>query len=313
MTVARRWERLRSSGRAWITAYPGKRLQTHIEVALIEIDCRSGEVEFVADSLAAIPQVVTVEHMAGGRDLLITIFTADLGSLSRLILERISRLPGVVSTRAQMVTKLYGDGSRWRLRALGEAQQRRLTGESAARPVHGAHRPGDAAPAIDAASRSLFPAASADGRRSIAQLAQVTGLSPTTVRRRMTRLIDEQDMKLRCEVARELTEWPVSATLWAQVPADQLETAARGLLSLAEVRLCTSVTGPNNLLFTVWLRSVSDVQRLEAKLAERLPVLSLVDRAIALRQTKLMGHLVAPGGRETGIVPVDIWADTRAP
>ncbi|NLU69339.1 Lrp/AsnC family transcriptional regulator [Streptomyces sp. HNM0574] len=309
VTVARRWERLRASGRAWITAYPGRRLQQSIEVALVEIDCRSGEVESVADSLAAVPQVVTVEHMAGGRDLLITIFTADLGSLSRLILERISRLPGVVATRAQLTTRVFGDGSRWRLRSLSEAQQRRL-GETAApaRPARAAARPAEPFPPLDPASRALFPATSEDGRRSVARLAEVTGLSATTVRRRLTRLTEGHDLMLRCEVARELTEWPVSATLWAQVPPAQLETAARGLLSLAEVRLCACVTGPNNLLFTVWLRSVADVQRLEAQLAERLPFLTLVDRAIALRQTKLMGHLVGPGGRATGVVPVDVWA-----
>ncbi|MDI3389328.1 Lrp/AsnC family transcriptional regulator [Streptomyces sp. B-S-A8] len=311
VTVARRWERLRSSGRAWITAYPGRRLQQGIEVTVVEIDCRSGEVEAVADALAAMPQIVTVEHMAGGRDLLVTLFTADLGALSRLLLDRISRMPGVVATRAQLATRVYGDGSRWRLRALSEAQQRSLSDLAPPRP---ARRPAGTAPEpppeLDAASRSLLPATSADGRRSVAQLAQVTGLSPTTVRRRLTRLIEEHDLMLRCEVARELTDWPVSATLWAQVPPAQLESAARGLLTLAEVRLCACVTGPNNLLFTVWLRSVADVQRLEAQLAERLPFLTLVDRAIALRQTKLMGHLVGPGGRATGVVPVDLWAET---
>ncbi|MEC4015298.1 Lrp/AsnC ligand binding domain-containing protein [Streptomyces sp. H27-D2] len=94
----------------------------------------------------------------------------------------------------------------------------------------------------------------------------------------------------------------------ARVPADILESTARGLLSLAEVRLCASVTGPHNLLFTVWLRSVADVQRLEAQLAERLPHLTLLDRAIALRQVKLMRRRVGPGGRAVGVIPLDVWA-----
>ncbi|MET7905021.1 Lrp/AsnC family transcriptional regulator [Streptomyces sp. NPDC005355] len=309
VTVARRWERLHSSGRAWVTAYPGIRLQQRIEVALVEIDCRSGEVESVAGALSALPQVVTVEHMAGGRDLLVTVFAPDLGGLSRLFLELITRLPGVVATRAQLTTRVFGEGSRWRLRVLTEAQQQQLAGAVPARrkpPYALARKP-------DAADRALIRAVAADGRRTAAELAEETGLSPGTVRRRLGRLIGEHELVLRCEVARELTEWPVSATLWARVPADRLESTARGLLSLAEVRLCASVTGPNNLLFTVWLRSVADVQRLEAQLAERLPHLTLLDRAIALRQVKLMGRRLGRGGRAVGVVPLDVWALPPAP
>lgn len=307
VTAARRWERLRSSGRAWVTAYPGRRLQQRVEVTLIEIDCRAGEVEAVARALAAQPQVVTVEHMAGGRDLLVTVFTPSIAELSELILERVSRLPGVVATRAQLASRMFGDGSRWRLRALSAAQQRQLqeTGPVSAPAPRGADS--GAVPLPDAADRALIPAVAADGRRSTAELAQHCGLSASTVRRRLSRMTEQQDLVLRCEVARELTDWPVSATLWARVPADRIEVTARSLLSLAEVRLCLAVTGPHNLLFTVWLRSVADVQRLEAQLADRLPDLTLVDRAIALRQTKLMGRLVGAGGCAVGVVPLDIW------
>lgn len=316
VTVARRWERLHGTGRAWITAYPGLSLRKSLEVALVEVDCRAGRVEAVADALAREPQIVTVEHMAGGRDLLVTVFAPGLTGMSRLILDRMSRLPGVVGTRAQLATQVFGDGSRWRLRTLTEQQQSRLR---AAAPAPGpapgpgpGPAPGSAAGRTtlrpDAVTRALIPAVAADGRRSASELAAAAGVSAATVRRRLHQLIEARDLVLRCEVARELTEWPVSATLWARVPADRVAATARGLLSMAEVRLCASVTGPQNLLFTVWLRSVADVQRLEAQLAEHLPELTLVDRAIALRQTKLMGRLISPAGRAVDVVPLDIWA-----
>ncbi|EST38318.1 hypothetical protein N566_08050, partial [Streptomycetaceae bacterium MP113-05] len=110
VTVARRWERLHTTGRAWITAYPGLSLRKSLEVALVEVDCRAEQVEAVADALAREPQIVTVEHMAGGRDLLVTVFAPGLTGMSRLILERVSRLPGVVGTRAQLATNVFGDG-----------------------------------------------------------------------------------------------------------------------------------------------------------------------------------------------------------
>lgn len=301
VTAARRWSRLEETGLAWVTGYPGRRLLERLCTAFVEIDCRSGRVEAVADALAALPQVATVEHMAGGRDLLITVFVPGLGELSELLLRRIAALPGVTATRAGIATRLYGEGSRWRLRALTSGQSERL--RTAPPPPRTS-----AAAALDGPDRALLPQLSRDGRGSAVTLGRAVGLSAPTVRRRVGRLIADHDLALRCEVARELTEWPVSATLWAGVPADRLAEAVRVLLTLPEVRLCASVTGPQNLLFTVWLHTVWDVQRLETQLGERLPQLVLRDRSVVLRQTKLMGRLLDARGRAADVVPVDPWA-----
>ncbi|MGW5118099.1 Lrp/AsnC family transcriptional regulator [Streptomyces noursei] len=306
VTAARRWSRLERSGLAWVTGYPGRRLLERLVTAFIEIDCRSGSVDAVARALADVPQVATVEHMAGGRDLLITVFVPGLGELSALLLGTIATLSGVTATRAGIATRLYGEGSRWRLRALTAAQGEQLRTTAAPPPRTGA------AVSLDGPDRALLPELSRDGRASAVTLGRAVGLSAPTVRRRVGRLLTDHDLALRCEVARELTEWPVSATLWASVPAERLPEAVRVLLTLPEVRLCSSVTGPQNLLFTVWLHTVADVQRLETQLGERLPQLVLRDRSVVLRQTKLMGRLLDPRGRVTGVVPVDPWADARA-
>ncbi|MFG2137501.1 Lrp/AsnC family transcriptional regulator [Streptomyces sp. NPDC048650] len=300
VTAARRWGRLEDAGLAWVTGYPGRRLLERLCTAFVEIDCRSGRVEAVADALAALPQVATVEHMAGGRDLLITAFVPGLGELSELLLRRIAALPGVTATRAGIATRVYGEGSRWRLRALTSGQSERL--RNASPP------PRSSAAAPDGPDRALLPQLSRDGRGSAVALGRAVGLSAPTVRRRVGRLIADHDLALRCEVARELTEWPVSATLWAGIPSDRLAEAVRVLLTLPEVRLCASVTGPQNLLFTVWLHTIRDVQRLETQLGERLPHLVLRDRSVVLRQTKLMGRLLDERGRAVEVVPVDPWA-----
>ncbi|GHK05687.1 hypothetical protein SY2F82_74840 [Streptomyces sp. Y2F8-2] len=58
----------------------------------------------------------------------------------------------------------------------------------------------------------------------------------------------------------------------------------------------------------VWLRSLGDSQRLETKLAERIPTLTLVERAIVLSTTKRMGRLLDGRGRGTDAVPIHPWA-----
>ncbi|TGB14234.1 Lrp/AsnC ligand binding domain-containing protein [Streptomyces sp. MZ04] len=83
--------------------------------------------------------------------------------------------------------------------------------------------------------------------------------------------------------------------------------AARELAKLPETRLCVGVSGPQNLVATVWVRSLGDVQALEVRLAHALPHLRIVDRAVALRAVKLMGRLLDAGGRAVGFVPIDLW------
>lgn len=60
-----------------------------------------------------------------------------------------------------------------------------------------------------------------------------------------------------------------------------------------------------NLLLGVWLRSLTDLQRLEAALTPQPQVL---DRSIGQRTVKRMGRLLDDAGRAAGHVPVDPWA-----
>ncbi|WP_233225834.1 hypothetical protein [Amycolatopsis sp. CA-126428] len=88
-------------------------------------------------------------------------------------------------------------------------------------------------------------------------------------------------LSLRCEVAQPSTGWPVAAT-----------------------------TGADNLVMTLWLRSLGDVQRLEAELAGKLPALTLTDRAVTLHAARQMGCLLDDTGRITDVVPIDPWASS---
>jgi DNA-binding Lrp family transcriptional regulator len=150
-----------------------------------------------------------------------------------------------------------------------------------------------------------------DGRRPAAEIAARTGKSGSTVRRRLTGMVDGRLLSLRCEVAQPITGWPVAATFWARVPPDELDRTGAALTELPEVRLCAAVTGADNLVMTLWLRSLGDVQRVEAELTRRLPALTLTDRAVTLRAVKRMGCLLDESGLITDVVPIDPWASSR--
>jgi hypothetical protein len=99
--------------------------------------------------------------------------------------------------------------------------------------------------------------------------------------------------------------------LWLRVPPDKLETTARSLAVLPEVRMCAAISGAANLMLVVWLNSQHDTVPLESALAAKLPWLEIVDRAVTLRGIKLMGHLLDDTGLAAGRVPLDFWAPVR--
>lgn len=299
VTVGRRWERLVEQGLAWVTAYPGPGLASRHVVAFVDVDCEPAGRQRVVETLVRDPRVATVEVIASGRDLMLTVFAADLVALSHFLLDELSQLRGVRGTRTQLGTGIYAHGAGWRLDALTPAQRDRISRAGSAPPA-GADLP---APVV----RDLLRALGEDGRRSASELAEIVGASPSTVRRRLDRILRGRLLAFRCEVAGAISGWPVIATFWASVPPEDLEETARSLALLPGVRLCAAVTGASNLLITVWLRSLGESQRFEALLARRLPDLTLNDRAVSLRVAKRMGRLLDAAGRSAGVVPVDPW------
>lgn len=296
-TAARTWAGLTASGRAWMSAHPGRIGPGAALIAFIEVNCRAGAADAVAQELVPKPRVLTIEHTSGGRDLLLTVLVRDLVALSRLLRDELGATDGVIGTRVHIVTTARTDGADWRLRALDAGAVRRLAAD---RPV--AEPRGDNG---DQRDRALAEALMRDGRAGFTELAERTGMSVSTARRRAHRLLASGAVVLRCEVAQPLSGWPVSASIWCRVPPPRLDAVLAGLAGVPEVRVCAAITGgPTNMFASLWLRSAGDLQRLEAQLSERVPELETVDRAVALVHIKRMGRVLDDDGRAVRLVPV---------
>jgi DNA-binding Lrp family transcriptional regulator len=246
-----------------------------------------------------VPQVASVTVASSGRDLYLTVLTVDLAALSDFVLAQLNRLGGVRGTRTHLVTRLFSQGNKWTLDTLDRDTRARLAARDG--------RPSAGGRALPESDREFLHALD-DGRRTFADLAQRTGTSVATARRRLGRMIRDEMISFRCETAQPITGWPVAASFWARVPPDKLDQIARTLVSLREIRMCAAVTGSDNLVISLWLRSLADSQRFEAELARQLPAVVLTDRTITLRSAKRMGCLLDDSGRSTAVIPIDPWA-----
>lgn len=304
VTAARRWQRMAEAGLAWVTAYPRLTNQWIVVSAVVEVDTEPGAAEDVARALAADSAVVNVKLMAGGRDLMASVQAPDLNELAHLTTLLFQGTPGVRATRTHVFTGVPTEGSRWRLRSLDAAQCARI---EAALPVS-APPPGEASAGWDALDARLVELLSTDGRMSHRQLAVETGVGLTTVRRRLHSLL-ASGVSLRCDLARPLSGWPLSAVYFASVPGRYLEETSRVLAGVREVRSCAITAGPNNLVIDVWLRALADVHAFESHLSQRLPRLAVADRSVVLRTVKHMGRLLDGDGHSVGVVPLGLPRD----
>ncbi|WP_050800161.1 Lrp/AsnC family transcriptional regulator [Streptomyces himastatinicus] len=298
VTAARRWHRLEDAGLAWVTAYPRLSDARLVVTAVVEIDTEPGVGEEVAEALAADPAVANVKLTAGSRDLVATVQTTGLDELAHLSTVLFRGRPGVRATRTHVATAMPTEGSRWRLRSLDAAQCARL--EAAACP---APEPARGAPGRDALDARLLELLNTDGRMSIRDLAAGADAGTTTVRRRLGVLLASR-VSMRCDLARPLSGWPLSAVYFASVPARYLRESTQVLAGMREVRSCSITAGPHNVVIDVWLRAMSDVHGFEAHVARQVPHLDIDDRSVVLRTVKHMGRLLDRDGRCVGVVPL---------
>lgn len=306
ITASRRWQRLVDEGLGWVTAAPGMARRNAQCLAYVEITCRPAERMAVATALAQHPLAITVELTTGSADILATIAAGDLTKMSHYLLEHLGQVPGVLSTRARLATRIYSEGSAWRVRelpadavtALGQVRDEQTIDASPEAPV-----------TLSDGLHVMLTHLALDGRASYIELAERAEISPTTARRYLARLIRSGIINLRTDVCAPAVGWPVQVYLWANSPVDSLDDTAHTLASFRQARLCATVTAGPSLALCSWLHTVEEVHRLELAIAHRLPQVQIVDRLIVLRQIKRMGRLLDESGCAVGVVPINLWDD----
>ncbi|MFD9375337.1 Lrp/AsnC family transcriptional regulator [Streptomyces sp. NPDC059999] len=311
-TLARRWERMTGAGEAWIS---GLGLRTGNQspcMAWVEVTCAAGTAPAVGAALVGDPHTLGVQHTTGARDLLAFVAVPNLHTLYRYLSFRVQRIPGVGATRSSMVTAVHSAPDRWRLDQLTPLQIDLLTGRTR-RSTSSAAPAGPAPTSMTEEDRPLVLALASDARRSVASLARETGMSESTVRRRLGRLEAGQGLRYSCAMASGVSGWPVSATLWAEVPEHEVADCAAAAIGLRETRTCMSVSGPWNFMISARLRTIAELSRYTSDLSRRLPAMRVTDSAVALHVRKSEAQELDQEGRRVRTVLPDIWTEpTRA-
>jgi DNA-binding Lrp family transcriptional regulator len=289
-TLERRWSRLHDSGLVWISALLNSSFTKDGCLAYVGASCKPTATERVARSLAKEPEVLSVEVTTGKYDLLLTVATTSLETMTRCLLERIDKIPGLTHTHAMLATTLFKNGTQWRLESLSRRQITSLTVEPQRLPSEEYFH-------LSPVDHKLWDALRKDGRMTFVDLGLISGISRNTAQRHVERMLRGGVFSIRCDVAARAFGWPVSVSLGIDINPAQLGEIGRGLASLQPVRLVVALADRPNILVTSWLRTLEDVPRFETKLIEMFPGIRIMDRFVNLYSTKRMGRLLSTDGR----------------
>jgi DNA-binding Lrp family transcriptional regulator len=298
VTAARRWRRLVSTGRAWVSSAPG--LQLPMRAALFEAECQPGAAQAVASEFALIPQVFSVNITTGKDNLYALVVAANQPLLAELVVDTLPAVAVLNRVQSALITNLFSD-ARWRLGGLSPGQVRAVTPESAkTNPAH----------EFDEFDRELFLALQRDGRLSLRDLGALVGRPEPTVRRRLGLLTNSGMLVFRTDFARVEAGWPTALALKVSVTGSAVTAVGRTLVRYPETRFCVAVIGGGaaNLFVTMQLHNVSDLDPVIHRLSAEHPGVAVLDTRVVLRSVKSWGRLLGLDGRAQHVVPVDLWA-----
>lgn len=294
-TISRRWRRLETEGLAWVT---GMMNSERVGGALIEIECSPGDLHSTVAALAQDPEVLTIDYVMGGRDLLVTVLGEHDYEITDYILGPLSRLHGIRAARTHIITERIRDARQWRLRTLPDNVAQRVPKQAPPRPR--------ATSTVSTHLRSAIRRElAANGRASAVYIGEKYGFTPQRVTDAIARLRFDGELIVRTDVARDISQWPVYTWYFLQVPAPTISQVRRTLAKLPEARLAAVCSSKYNLILAVWLRTMQEVQGFEVALTHAMPGAIICDRSVVVRVAKHVGHLLDERGHATGeVVPL---------
>ncbi|GAA2404927.1 Lrp/AsnC ligand binding domain-containing protein [Streptomyces coeruleofuscus] len=196
----------------------------------------------VARRLVELPEAAHVAVTAGQADVYCVVQPARRADARDLLTRRIATLPGVRSTRTELVLRADTKSDSWRLPRLTEDQRRLLatyTAEERETDPGGTDRP--ARPTGDELRTLRLLAA--DGRTTAAQVSRELGIGQSTAYRVTQSLLQRGLVRPRVEIEPELLGYALEAVVALTVSPGGMREAARTLARHPSARYVSTNAG----------------------------------------------------------------------
>lgn len=286
-TVARRYRNLRALGLRTVARPVPTRLGRTEWILRIQVTPDAATQ--LAEALAQRPETAYVSIGGAGTEIHCGIIAPATEENDAPLLPSLHRMNRVTVINAHCLLHVYdGDPPVWATKHNPLTPEQRTAlltppAQSFAEP--------DADPAdLDEADHLLISALSEDARATYPHLAAATGLTNSTVKRRVDRLVAEGVVLICTEFPPRRLGYRLMSYLWLRVDPARLEEVGAALASHTPISFAAAVTGPHNMVATALTRNTNDLYRYLADHVGALPGVQYVETAPALRQVKRLTH-----------------------
>lgn len=291
--LSKRWSELQQRGVAWIAVETTTAARDQL-LCFTHLGCRPDAQSQITRRLQTWPHTISIDMLSQNHDLGLTLVASGMDEVSNVIFEELASLEGVRSLESNFCVKMHRSARAWTLRALDREQV------AAFKALNNEQTAVDPSIVIRHEHRLVIEQLQRNPRCSVAEIARATGLSVTTARRQLARVLHSDVLTLRCDMAQSLSGYPVTAQWFARLPASEHDASAAALAQMPNIRMIATTTGHANFMIAMWLRSVDDVLAAERSITVAVPNIEVLRSALLVRPSKRLGWLLQPDGRATG-------------
>jgi DNA-binding Lrp family transcriptional regulator len=255
---------------------------------LVRLRCRPGGVAAIAEALARRADVSWVALCAAGSEITFAVRSRSPAQRDDLLGQRLPRTSAVLDINACAMLRQFvgGRGHYWAALTgtLTEQQERSLGSEGnpfkelpvvAREPV-----------VLDPEDERLLDVLAADGRASLVDLAEASGLTPGRAARRFDALLERRVVHIDVEVATDALGYHARANLWLRMHPAAVKSGGRALAKEPEIAFATALSGPHNLHAVAVCRDLDELFEFTSDRIGVLPGLQSMEVSPLLRHVK---------------------------
>jgi DNA-binding Lrp family transcriptional regulator len=277
-TIARRVGALRMDGRLRIVAVEDTIVCGLGRPVLVRLRCRAGSAREVARELAPRPDVRFLAGTTGSYDLIMELIVGSKRHLASVLSYELMDIPGAIETSTDAVLRTLKTSFDWSRELLPDDVVAAIRVSAPRPPVVGPDT--SARVRLDGDDLALVAVLREDGRATYKELADRTGLSEATARRRVESLVNGGAIFFATIVEPAELGFDAEFFFHVRVRPDRLEAVAEAFAARPEVRYLSSSFGYGGLIGEVILHSQDDVDEFSRQTFAKLD--GIVDVEVAL-------------------------------
>lgn len=278
-TVGRRYRRLRQAG---VLRVVGAVASASLGYALwlVRFACAPASGLPIAAALANRPDTFWVHLLSGGTEIACTTQSSIVEDPDVLLLDKLPRSSRITSVSAHQMLRGFTRLGNWS--ALSDDQ------------IAALRVPVDPTEEItfDEPDRQLIQVLANDGRASYGELAAASGLSESTVKRRIETLRQAGVLSYQLDISLRALGFRSEARLWMVVRPSVVASVANALAKHEEVQFAAVTTGPTNLVAAIACRNATHLYEYLTERIGSLDGIQQMETAPVVRTVKRSGSLL---------------------